>query len=299
MRRFLFSFFLLLAASSALHAQLQIGMTLKRKMFMAHEPILVNISISNLSGRDVPLTDADGQHWFGFSVMRDESSPIAPLDPKYELTPLIVPAGATVTRTVNLNALFPVHDYGSYKVRAAIYFAALQKFFESPLQTIEISEGKTVWQKVVGIPDGQPNAGSLRRMSLLRFRQLEHNHLYVRVEDSDGEHVYCTTSLGRLIDTGSEPQVQLDTLNRLHILHSFGPKSYLYSIVAPDGGVFGRRVYLADKSRPVLNRDRVGEVVVVGGEEQDPTTKHAAAGTASAGSTVPKLSDRPIPLPQD
>ena len=49
MRRFLFSFFLLLAASSALHAQLQIGMTLKRKMFMAHEPILVNISISNLS----------------------------------------------------------------------------------------------------------------------------------------------------------------------------------------------------------------------------------------------------------
>ena len=70
-------------------------------------------------------------------------------------------------------------DYGVYHVRAVIYFAAMEKYFSLPIAGIEISEGQTLWQQTVGIPDGQKNAGQYRSYKLLSFRQPRDNMLYV------------------------------------------------------------------------------------------------------------------------
>lgn len=296
MRRILCFVLIVVALTHTLHAQIQVGMSLKRQLYMMYEPIIATITITNLSGRDLPLTDADDQHWFGFEILRVDGMPVAPLDPNYKLTSITIPAGQTVKRSVDLNALYPVHDFGLYRIRAAIYFSPRQKFFESRQVNLEISEGKTIWQQTVGVPDGEKGADGTRKLSLLTFRQPDRNMLYVRVEDIDNGIVYCTLPLGRMVDA-VDPQIQLDVLNNLHVLQVIGAKTYLYSRIRLSGEVIAQHSYVSDKTRPALRRDTAGEINVVGGQIQEPNAQMGAA--SAPDQSIPKLSDRPVELPKD
>ena len=289
-RKLLF-FLLLCACTPSLHAQIQVGLSVKRRFFVVYEPIIATITITNRSGRDVPLTDADSQHWFGFEIVRGNGEIIAPINPNYEMSPLVIPAGQTVKRSVNLNALFPVHDFGLHRIKAAIYFAPMQKYFVSPQVNIELSDGKVIWQQTVGVPDGVKGAGGTRKMSLLTFRQDDKNILYVRVEDANDGTIYCTTPVGALINE-TQPQIQIDFNNQLHLLQVVGPKTWAYSRIGTNGEWLGQDIYVSTKTRPTLRRDGASEVSVVGGELRANAPAGTGPGSATGG-TVPKLSDRP------
>ena len=300
MRRIpLFLLILIAACAPRAQAQVQVTLNLKRHFYMAFEPIIATVDITNLSGRDLPLADGEGHPWFGFTILKSDGMPLVPLDASYTLHPLTIPAGEKIRRSVNLNELYPIHEYGGYKVRAVVYFSPVQKFFESRPTLIEISEGKTLWQQTVGVPEGEPTAGATRKISLLKFRSVDHNELYVKIQDVNTDVVYCAAALGRLLDN-TEPQILIDSRNRLHILQGIAAKTYVYSAIDPNGGIAARRMYLSDRSRPAMQRDTVGEVTVVGGILQDPTKAGGLDGTMSApGNGVPKLSDRPVALPQE
>ena len=297
MRRALLLLLCLCACAQTLHAQIQVGLTIKRRLHVIYEPIVATVTIVNRSGRDMPLTDADGQHWFGFEITRGDGQIVPPLDPNYQLDPLIIPAGETMKRSVNLNSLFPIHDFGLNRIRATIYFAPLQKYFVSAPVPVEITEGKVMWQQTVGVPDGVKGAGGTRKLSLLTFRQGESKLLYVRVEDVETGAVYCTSPIGRLI-TGTDPQVEIDFNNQLHVMQVTGPKTWLYTRVGLNGELLGQNVYVSTKTRPTLRRDKTSEVTVAGGQLQDDAAPELGAPSAKGG-TVPKLSDRPVDLPKD
>ena len=57
-------------------AQIQVDLKFKRLQYIAYEPVVATLGITNLAGRDVDLHDADGQSWFGFEVTGSESQPI-------------------------------------------------------------------------------------------------------------------------------------------------------------------------------------------------------------------------------
>ena len=293
MRRSLFLLALFLACVQPLHAQLQVGLEIKRRFFMLYEPIVATVTIKNLAGRDVTLADSPTQSWFGFQINRADGQIVPPLDPNYQLSPLTIPAGETVKRSVILNSLYPVRELGMFRMRATIYFAVLDKYYQSQAVNIELSEGKTVWQQTVGVPDGAQGAGSTRKFSLLFFRQSEYSYLYLRVEDLDAGTVYTTMSLGRVI-AGQEPETQTDIQNTLHILQVAGPKTYLYSHVGTNGELLAQNNYHSTKARPTLHRDAAGIVTVVGGELQVDTE---AAG--KTGKIPNKLSDKPVQIPKE
>src|SRR2546421_1278054 len=113
------------------HAQIQVELKFKRLQYIAHEPIIASIKITNLAGRDIDLHDDSGQHWFGFEVTAGEGRLLAPLQQAAAEPSLQVEAGKTVTRKVNLTSLYPVDDFGAYHVRANVYFPDLNKFFYS------------------------------------------------------------------------------------------------------------------------------------------------------------------------
>ena len=48
--------------------QIQVDLKFKRLQYIAYEPVVATLAITNLAGRDVDLHDADGQSWFGFEV---------------------------------------------------------------------------------------------------------------------------------------------------------------------------------------------------------------------------------------
>ena len=91
---------LLLGLGAKLHAQVKVEIKIAHRLYVAYEPILATVSITNLSGRDLELKDVDGNQWFGFQVLNLEDQPVAPRDLHYKLDPLVLEAGSTVKRTV-------------------------------------------------------------------------------------------------------------------------------------------------------------------------------------------------------
>src|SRR5438309_11549818 len=265
-------------------AQIQVDLKFKRLQYIAYEPVVATLGITNLAGRDVDLHDADGQSWFGFEVTGSESQPIPPVPRDSAQPPLQIKAGQKVTQRINLAPLYPVQDFGTYHVRAHIYFADLGKFFYSGTKVFEVTDARPIWQETVGIPDGISAPGNVRTYSLLTNRFPDHTSLYVRVQDKDNGIVYATYSLGRTISF-EEPQAQIDRANQLHVLHCAAPRAWSYARVGLNGELLEHSSFMETKTRPHLVHSANGEIAVRGGVIEAPARNSA--------SKVPKLSARP------
>lgn len=244
-------------------AQIEVELKFQRLQYIAHEPIIATIKVANHSGRDIDLRDDHGQRWFGFEINAGEGRLLAPLQAEPEPA-LHVEAGKTVTRKINLTPHFPVSDFGTYHVRANVYFLDLNKFFYSPTKVFQVTDARPIWQKTVGIPDGAAGASEGRTYSLLSNRFPDYTALYARVENRDRGVVYSTHSLGRII-AGDEPQAELDRDNHLHVLHCAAPRSWAYSHIGLNGELLAHSTFLETKSRPRLRHAADGAIAVRGG----------------------------------
>ena len=274
-------------------AQIQLDIKFARLQYIAYEPVIATVGITNLAGRDIELSDKDEQKWFGFEITGSEGQPIAESNEKLLQPPLRIEAGKRVTQKINLTPLFAVHDLGMYHVRAYLHFGDLNRFFYSPRKVFEITDARPIWMRTVGIPDNTTASGNTRTYSILMNRFPNYTGLYVRVEDRDTGIVYATESLGHIISM-DEPQVQLDRENQLHVLHCSAPRSWAYTRIGLNGEVLARSSFLEAKSRPRLVQSGAGEIFVKGGMSQEP----APAPASAARSTAPKLSDRPPVIPK-
>lgn len=283
MKYFLHLCILLVAAANA-HAQLDVTLEIKRRIFIRGEALPATVHIRNLSGHDVTLKDEPGHQWFGFEIIRGEGTPVAPRRGEYKNDPLTILAGDSVSRTVDLLKLYPVNEYASYKIRAAIYFPETKKYMISGKLNLDISEGKKLWSETVGVPNGKEGAGEYRLMSLLSFQTPSQLTLYVRVEDVATGALFGAYPLGRLIG-GSTPIGEFDNENTLHAFHMTGPSQYLLTKIGTNGEWLGQSVWNAPRGRAAVRKKPDGTMVVVGATREKP-----AAATALP---VPKISDRP------
>lgn len=271
-------------------AQIQVDLKFPRLQYIAYEPVVANLEITNLAGRDVDLHDADGQGWFGFEITGNEGGSIAPIA-NAATEPLKIDAGKRVTQKINLTPLFGVHDLGNYRVRAHIYFADLNKFFYSATKVFEVTDARPIWQKSVGVPGDAGASGNARTYSLLTNRFPDHTSLYVRVEDKDTGIVYATYSLGRTI-AFDQPQAEFDGSNQLHILYCAAPRTWSYARVGLNGELVSRASFSETTTRPRLVHSDDGVIRVAGGmiqTEMTETTRESA----------PKLSARPPNMPKE
>jgi hypothetical protein len=282
---------LFLSLTVAAQAQIQVELKFQRLQYVAHEPVMAMVKITNLSGRDIDLHDDHGQPWFGFEVNAGEGRLLAALRQNAPEPALHVESSKTVTRKINLTPIFPVQDFGSYHVRANVYFADLNKHFYSQTKVFQVADARPVWQKTVGIPDGMPGAGEARTYSLLSNRFPDHTALYVRVEDRDRGVVFTTYSLGRAIAYG-EPQAEVDRANQLHVLHCAAPRSWAYSHIGLNGELLAHSLFMETKTRPRLRHAANGAIAVSGGKLDGPVTRSTLTPAA-------KLSARPAGVPVD
>lgn len=281
------AFAVLFLVAVAAHGQIQVDLKFKRLQYIAYEPVLASVTITNLAGRDVELRDEGDQPWFGFEVTANEGRTLAPLRHPPE-PPLQLAAGTSVTRKINLTPLFPVTDLGTYHVRPHVFFADLNKFFYARAKVFEVTSARPIWRQTVG----DPASNGARTYSLMTNRFPDHTSLYVRVEDQQNGLVYATYSLGRVISF-DEPHAEVDRSNRLHVLQCSAPRLWSYSIVDLDGRLLKHENYAQARSSPRLRRATDGTVAVAGGM---PDTPPAPAAT---GNNAPKLSDRPADLPPE
>ncbi len=279
-------FLALFLGTLSAEAQIQVDLKFKRRQYIAYEPIIATVTITNMAGRDIELRDDNEQHWYGFEVTAGEGRSLAPIRLGAE-PPLPIAAGTSVTRKINLTPLFPITDIGVYHVRANVFFADLNKFFYARAKVVEVTNARPIWRRTVGDPQG----GGVRTYSLMTNRFPDHTSLYVRVEDQENSLVYSTFSLGRVISF-DEPRAEVDRDNQLHVLHCSAPRVWSYSIVGLDGRLLQRTTYSQARSSPKLRRTAEGAVAVSGGMQDVPVAP-------AVGRAVPKLSDRPENLPPE
>jgi hypothetical protein len=282
---------LVLLASPVL-AQVQVDLKLTRLQYIAHEPIIARLVITNLAGRDIDLHDENGQNWFGFEVTGSEGQPIGPVSRSTREAPLKIETGRQVTRKIDISPLYPVYDFGLYRLRAHVYFADLNKYFYSQTKVFEVTDARPIWEKTVGVPAAA--GGTLRDVrtySLLTNRFPDHTSLYVRVENKDQGVVYATYPLGRIISF-DQPHEELDQANQLHVLYCAAPRTWAYARVGLDGQLLSRATFMETKSRPRLIRTAEGSVKVAGGMIDTPLTQKSR-------DSAPKLSARPPNKPKD
>ena len=280
---------LIFSAALTARAQIQVELKFKRVQHIAYEPVIANVQITNLAGRDIELHDDNGQRWFGFEITADEGRFLA-ASPQEPEPPLQIASGQTVIRKVNLGTRFPVQELGPYHVRANVFFADLNKFFYSQGKVFQVTDARPIWQRTVGVPEGMPGAGGTRTFSLLSNRFPDHTRLYVRVEDKTTGAVYSTYSLGRIIAV-DDPHAELDQSNRLHVLHCSAPRTWAYSAINFNGELLAHSTFMETKSRPHLRRSPQGAVAVSGGLLDAPVT--------AAKNPAAKLSERPASIPDD
>src|SRR5438132_4811468 len=92
-------------------AQIQVDLKFKRVQYIAYEPVVATLAVTNLAGRDVELRDENGQSWFGFEITTRDGQLLAPTT-RETSEPLKIESGKTVTRKINLTPAFPIHDRG-------------------------------------------------------------------------------------------------------------------------------------------------------------------------------------------
>ncbi len=287
--------FALLAAAPVAWAQVRVDLALRRSLFVRYEPVIATVTVTNLSGRDLELRD-DGNHkWFSFNIESATGALVPPYHVDYSLEPLTIGVGESISRVVNITPLYPISESGTiYRLRAVIYDATVGRYFSSnPPLNVEITEGRMLWQQIVGVPGANGQAGS-RTITLLSHRLPDQTQLYIRIEDKENGLVFCTAQLGRVI-TFNKPQVELDANNDIYILQNTSPKTFLFTKVSLDGKILERKDYAStQQSRPALVRGPSGQPEVTGGLYLDP----AAVAAEKAAPKPPSVSDRPVPLPK-
>src|SRR5881227_621520 len=54
--------------AAAAEGQIQVDLKFTRMQYIAYEPVVATLAITNLAGRDIELHDTNGQSWLGFEV---------------------------------------------------------------------------------------------------------------------------------------------------------------------------------------------------------------------------------------
>src|SRR4029077_1779057 len=78
--------------SSSAVAQIQMELKFPRLQYIAYEPVVANLTITNLAGRDVDLRDNGSQAWFGFEVTGSDGQSVSQIS-SVRAEPLSLSAG--------------------------------------------------------------------------------------------------------------------------------------------------------------------------------------------------------------
>jgi hypothetical protein len=273
---------------SRAQAQVDVYVSVGRRSYILYEPLLATVTITNNAGRDLTFEDAGGKQWLNIEITTLDGMLLTPYDPDYKLHSLHIAAGQTLQRSIDLTPIFPIREMGTHRLRANIYLADINRFFYSNYASFDLTDGKVIWQKTVGVP----GSDELREVTLLTHELPDKLLLYARIRQLDGNTVYTTQSLGSMLVSGREPQEMLDSHNNLHVLQEATPGGFRYTIIGLDGARLTQEAYTKTGVKlPILAKGADGQVEVRGARLQVAVAK--GVGPAPQ----PKLSDRPGALP--
>src|SRR5690349_20850850 len=162
-------FLLLGFVTGAANAQIEVQLKFSRLQYIAYEPLLATVTITNRAGRDIDLRDDGGERWFGFEITGGDGQSVT-ADSSQKMEPLHIETGQTVTQKINLVDLYPIEDFGNYHIRAHVYFSDLGRYFYSQTKLVKVTKRVRSGNKVAAIPGDVVPAGVALPPRLRRIR---------------------------------------------------------------------------------------------------------------------------------
>lgn len=286
--RLLLPLLLLLTALSA-RAQLDVSAAIERTNYVAWEPVIVTVTVTNSSGGDIVLGGPNNSAWLNFIVTSEGGQPVNAIAP-VAADPIMCRAGQTLRRSFNLPRHYHLSQPGTYVVKAAAYFPDLQRWNQSRPSRITIAQVPRIkWERAIALPRGHAMAGKYRRYQLFHFHDFDRSYLYVRLMDESSTAIIATYRLCS-IAPDNDIQPALDRALTLHVLCLTGPKTWAYHTLDLDGKVTRQNLLRGDNGQPRLITQPSGNIIVVGGTSYDPS---APAAPAEQTHPIRRLTDRP------
>ncbi len=248
--------------SLASMAQVSVELDFDKEFYIADEPMMANVRITNFSGRT--LSFGEDSSWLQFSVDRRDGLLVDRRGAPEVRGVFEVPNAKRATRRVNLAPHFSMGKPGLYQVGATVLFSDLAQIVSAPQAEVSIIGATTLWRQEFGVTLPESGELDVRRYSLIRALNGNRFELYVRVARRDGSHVFGVFPVGNMVSFG-EPETQIDQANRLHILQQYGARSFRYLVVTPDGELYLRHRYDYSLTRPRLAPDPETWIRVEGG----------------------------------
>jgi len=249
-------------------AQLEVEVVLDQDKFLPAEQFLAGIRIVNRSGQTLNLAeDAD---WAQFSIEKLESGGVhqdgrPPLEGAFRLD-----SGKQATVRVDLQPYYDLRRQGRYVITATVRIKEWSKAITTKSVPFEVVEGTKLWEQTFGVPTdaGSTQPPEVRKYALQQANYLKTQlRLYLRVSNSDGQ-VLKMLNVGPMIGFG-QPEPQIDSQSRLHVLYQNAAKTFAYLIVNPAGDIVLRQTFEYTDTRPRLRLDPdSGKITVVGGQRR-------------------------------
>lgn len=280
---------LFVIARPSLQAQYQTSVTLNKATYLTYEAVEATVTISNRSGADIVMGGPSGQSWLAFEVTAPSGNSVPAMQSRSDEN-LIFKSGATISQKVLISNFYTFSEYGTYAVTASVYHPPSQQYFGSNRARAVFTDAKPFWEQSYGVPTDQPNAGQIRRYTLSTLRDTERTWLYVRVLEDKTNLKVNTFSLGTCILV-VDPQITVDSTNKLHVLFMAAPHIYSHVIIDTQGRLEKRRYFKEiETNRPKLIVQNDQSIDVAGGVPYDPTAPEAGKPKArSVGARPPGL----------
>ena len=243
-------------------AQVEAELVVNQDKFLPAEELSAGVRIVNRSGQTLHLgEDAD---WVKFTVEKESGGVVhqtkePPVKGGFDLK-----STDRATMRVDLAPCYDLRQRGRYLISATVKIKEWNQTISTKPVAVEIVEGTKLWEQEVGVP--QPSGPpEMRSYTLQQANYLKDQlRLYLRVADRHG-HVLKMINVGPMISFG-QPEQQVDSKSRLHLLYQKSNKRFAYLVVMPDGEIQTQQTFEYTETRPRLQPDDKAGISVNGGE---------------------------------
>ncbi|MHB8523043.1 MAG: hypothetical protein ACYDH9_20120 [Limisphaerales bacterium] len=249
-------------------AQVKVAVALDQEQYMPNESLVAIVRVTNLSGQKLQLGKDAG--WLKFFIEAQDGEVVAKMAEVPVRGEFLLESSQVATKRVDLVPYYDLSIARRYRVSAVVKVAQWDQEFASEPKEFDIIHGTKFWEQEFGVPNSAAGANGrpeMRKYIVSEATYLKRLRLYVRVTDPTETRVFRVLPISSMVSF-SRPEVQVDRLSNLHVLHQTGARAFSYCVVNPDGDVITRETHEYTNTRPTLRVGQDGKISVSGGERR-------------------------------
>ncbi|MEY4244110.1 MAG: hypothetical protein RLZZ245_1695 [Verrucomicrobiota bacterium] len=280
----IFSIFLIAACTHVAQAQLTTSLKLSKRQYLAGEPVVAVVTITNHAGQELTFYGDGRTQWLDFMLKTSRGETVTPRG-RSNFGKMTIRAGESLSREVNLAQHFHLGEPGDFSVSAVIHMPGQLGGGSSTNRVIfNQSPGAPYWKQKVGIA-GKP--GQTREFRILNFNGDQKAQIYAQIIDGRTGQNVSTFLLGDVLML-RKPLATVDRQQRMHVMFLATPTMWVHCQINTDGKLVERQIHQrGPQGDPQLLTFSDGTVRV---SNSIPYDQKAAA---EAKAKVRKASDRP------